>query len=180
MGKDLVRISRFLSLVLRHDPSRIGLEVDREGWASVADLVERSRLAGLDLTIELVREVVATSDKRRFSLSEDGSSIRANQGHSIPVDLGLSPVEPPPELFHGTVPRFLDSIRAKGLVPGSRQHVHLSPDAETAVRVGRRRGEPVVLRIDSAGLAARGQDFFLSANGVWLTAAVPAELIRFP
>ena len=180
MGKDLVRISRFLSLVLRHDPGRIGLEVDREGWASVADLVERSRLAGLDLTIELVREVVATSDKRRFSLSEDGSSIRANQGHSIPVDLGLSPVEPPPELFHGTVPRFLESIRAKGLVPGSRQHVHLSPDAETAARVGRRRGEAVVLRIDAAGLAAGGQDFFLSANGVWLTAAVPAEFIRFP
>ena len=180
MGKDLVRISRFLSLVLRHDPGRIGLEVDREGWASVADLVERSRLAGLDLTIELVREVVATSDKRRFSLSEDGSSIRANQGHSIPVDLGLSPVEPPPELFHGTVPRFLESIRAKGLIPGSRQHVHLSPDPETAARVGRRRGEPVVLRIDAAGLAARGQDFFVSANGVWLTAAVPAEFIRFP
>ncbi len=180
MGKDLVRISRFLSLVLRHDPGRIGLEVDREGWASVADLVERSRLAGLDLTIELVREVVATSDKRRFSLSEDGSSIRANQGHSIPVDLGLSPMEPPPELFHGTVPRFLESIRAKGLVPGSRQHAHLSPDAETAARVGRRRGKPVVLRIDAAGLAARGQDFFVSANGVWLTAAVPAEFIRFP
>ncbi len=180
MGKDLVRISRFLSLVLRHDPARIGLELDREGWASVDDLVERSRLAGLNLTIELVREVVATSDKRRFSLSEDASSIRANQGHSIPVDLGLSPVGPPPELFHGTVPRFLESIRAKGLVPGSRQHVHLSPDAETAARVGRRRGKPVVLRIDAAGLAARGQDFFVSANGVWLTAAVPAEFIRFP
>jgi len=89
MGKDLVRVNRFLSLVLRHDPGRIGLEVDREGWASVADLVERSRLAGLDLTIEIVLEIVVTSDKRRFSLSEDGSSIRANQGHSIPVDPGL-------------------------------------------------------------------------------------------
>ncbi len=180
MGKGLVRISRFLSLVLRHDPGRIGLELDREGWASVADLGERSRLAGLNLTVELVREVVATSDKRRFSLSEDALSIRANQGHSIPVDLGLSPVEPPSELFHGTVPRFLESIRGEGLVPGSRQHVHLSPDAETAARVGRRRGEPVVLRIDAAGLAVRGQDFFVSANGVWLTAAVPAEFIRFP
>ena len=96
------------------------------------------------------------------------------------MDLGLEPVEPPPDLFHGTVARFLESIRGQGLVPGGRQHVHLSPDVETALGVGRRRGEPVVLRIDAAGLAARGQDFYLSANGVWLTSAVPPDFIRFP
>ena len=128
----------------------------------------------------LIETVVATSDKQRFALDPSGRRIRANQGHSIAIDLGLEPREPPPTLFHGTAETFLPAIRAQGLKPGRRQHVHLSPDAATATTVGQRHGRPVVLRVAAGRMRSAGFEFYLSANGVWLTAAVPAEFIEFP
>ena len=141
------RLSKFLSLVLRHDPACIGLTLDAQGWADVDDLLQKANAAGVPLTRALLDEIVRTSDKQRFALSTDGTRIRANQGHSIPVDLALEPVAPPNVLYHGTVARFLPSIRRKGLRRGQRHHVHLSADRETASRVGSRRGEPVVLTV---------------------------------
>ena len=125
-------------------------------------------------------EVVATNDKKRFSFSPDGQLIRANQGHSVEVDLGLVPVEPPELLYHGTMERFLDSIREKGLLRGNRHHVHLSADRETAARVGQRRGRPVVLVVEAGRMHREGIAFFRSENGVWLTDAVPANFLQFP
>ena len=180
MDKKLVRIGKFLALVLRHRPDRIGLSLDEGGWASVSDLMERAQAAGVTLTEDSVREVVERNDKGRFVLSEDGRRIRAVQGHSLPVDLGLPAVEPPEVLFHGTAKRFLAGIRDRGLTSRGRQHVHLSPDEETALRVGRRHGEPVVLRIRSGEMRGDGYEFFLSENGVWLTGEVPSDYIIFP
>jgi putative RNA 2'-phosphotransferase len=180
MRKVIVKTSRFLSLVLRHRPESIGLALDEAGWASIAELIERAGSAGRPLTEELIHSVVETNDKQRFALSEDGLRIRARQGHSIPVDLGLEPVEPPAVLFHGTATRFVGSIMKQGLRPRSRQHVHLSPDHETAVRVGKRHGQPIVLRVRAGEMSSAGREFFLSENGVWLTDAVPAEFIELP
>ncbi len=172
------RTSKFLSLVLRHQPELIGLRLDEAGWVPVAELLEGCRRAGQAITLEELKEIVRTSDKQRFALSEDGTRIRANQGHSIDVDLGLEPASPPAVLFHGTVERFLPAIRREGLRPMSRHDVHLSADQETATRVGARRGKPVVLTVDAAGMSAAGHTFRISANGVWLVAAVPPEYLR--
>ncbi len=168
----LRRASTFLSLVLRHDPDSIGVTMDPAGWVSIAELVERTADQKHPLTAELIQRVVATSDKQRFALSPDGHRIRANQGHSIDVDLGLDPVEPPPLLYHGTATRFLNSILEHGLRPEERRHVHLSAERATAVQVGSRHGTPVVLTVDAAALHAEGQVFHRSVNGVWLTDAV--------
>lgn len=180
MPDDLVRASKFLSLVLRHKPETIGLELDANGWADVDTLLRRSVEAGVPLTPLTLGRLVAESDKQRFALSEDGTRVRANQGHSVEVDLELKAVTPPGELFHGTATRFLVSIRERGLIPGSRQHVHLSADVATAEAVGRRHGRAVVLRVDAAAMAAAGRVFYLSANGVWLTDAVPPEFLAEP
>lgn len=169
-----------MSLVLRHEPERIGLALDRQGWASIAALVERAAARGVPLTRELVLEIVAISDKQRFAIDATGERIRANQGHSVDIDLQLEPMEPPPVLFHGTAETALEAIRAEGLKPGERQHVHLSPDEATAVKVGRRHGKPVVLQVQSGRLWTAGAKFFRAANGVWLTHAVPPEFIEFP
>lgn len=166
-----IKTSKFLSKVLRHDPASIGLALDAEGWADVDDLIARSRRP---LTRDLVAEVVRENDKQRFALSADGSRIRANQGHSVAVDLALAPVEPPETLYHGTATRFLDSILKQGLIPGRRQHVHLSADPETARKVGRRHGRLVVLALPAREMHDDGRTFFRSENGVWLTDAVPA------
>lgn len=171
------RHSKFLSLVLRHRPEEIGLTLDREGWASVEELVQCANRNRLAMTAEIIREIVETNDKQRFSLSPDGTRIRANQGHSIPVDLGLVSVEPPENLYHGTVSRFLGAIFRDGLLPGSRQHVHLSENKKTATKVGSRRGKPVILRIRAADLHQQGEPFYRSKNGVWLTARVPSEFL---
>ena len=176
----MTRYSKFLSLVLRHKPQTIGLRLDAKGWAEVDELLERSRRAGVPLTAPLLKKIVEENDKQRFSFSDDGLRIRANQGHSLPVDLELEPRTPPERLFHGTATRFLDSIREKGLVAGNRIHVHLSPDEPTAIKVGRRHGDPVVLEILAGRMCGHGFEFFLSLNGIWLTERVPREHIVFP
>jgi len=148
------------------------LTLDPAGWVDVADL-----LAALGITRAQLEHVVARNDKQRFALDATGTRIRASQGHSVAVDLGYATTRPPDVLFHGTVERFLPAILAEGLRPGNRHAVHLSPDAETARRVGARRGDPVVLRVDAAGLAADGARFSRSANGVWLVDAVPPRYL---
>ena len=180
MNRDLVRMSRFLSLVLRHKPEEIGLQLDGEGWVDIGELVEKARAHGQMLDRDTVDRIVATSDKQRFALSRDGRRIRANQGHSVDIDLALPVQMPPAELFHGTAVSNLGSIRATGLHAGSRRHVHLSPDEETAIKVGARHGRPVVLVVASAAMHAAGHAFYRSENGVWLPAAVPVGFIRVP
>lgn len=179
MRGGLVKTSKFLSLVLRHQPELIGITLSTAGWVSVAELLRACQAHGHPLTLEDLQELVATNDKRRFSLSEDGQMIRANQGHSVPVELGYSPAVPPDMLYHGTVEKFLPSIREEGLKRGSRHHVHLSPDEETARRVGARRGRPLILKVESGRMHQKGHEFFRSANGVWLTEHVPPEYLIF-
>lgn len=171
---DRVRASKFMSLVLRHDPGKIGLELDGSGWARIEDLVQRSNGR---LSDSLVREIVESNDKQRFAISEDGQQIRANQGHSIDIDLGLKPVKPPEILYHGTSERTLPRIQSNGLHRMSRQHVHLSSSIETALAVGRRHGKPVVLSVAAGRMDRDGIRFFKSENGVWLVAAVPPDYL---
>jgi putative RNA 2'-phosphotransferase len=174
-----VRISKFLSLVLRHDPSRIGITLDEGGWVDIDVLLAAAAAHGVALSRDGLRELVASSDKQRFALSADGARIRANQGHSVPVDLELRPREPPARLYHGTVVAALGGIRERGLVRGARHHVHLSPDLETATKVGARRGAPVILTVRAADMNAAGYTFYCSDNGVWLTDHVPARFVLF-
>ncbi len=144
------------------------------------ELLAKAKSAGISIDNRLLMDVVEQNDKQRFSLSSDGLRIRASQGHSIPVDLGLRPLKPPDLLFHGTVERFLSSIKLKGLIAGKRNHVHLSPDESTAIKVGQRRGKPVILTIQAGRMHNEGYTFYLSANGVWLAEEVPREYIAFP
>jgi putative RNA 2'-phosphotransferase len=180
MDARLVRTSKFLSKVLRHVPESVGLRLDDAGWVDVDELLAAAEGAGVPLDRPTLERVVAENDKQRFALSADGVRIRASQGHSVPVELGLAPAVPPEVLFHGTADRNLESIRVQGLVPGRRTHVHLSPDEATAVTVGRRHGRPIVLRIEAGEMHRAGHLFFRSDNGVWLTASVPPGHIRFP
>jgi putative RNA 2'-phosphotransferase len=173
-----VRISKFLSLVLRHEPERIGIVLDESGWTDVEALLAAAAAHGVAITRDDLAQIVASSDKQRFALSPDGARIRANQGHSVDVDLGLAPATPPDRLYHGTVDRFVESIRARGLLKGERHHVHLSADLDTAKRVGGRRGAPVVLVVRAAEMAATGHAFFRSENGVWLVEHVPPAFIE--
>jgi putative RNA 2'-phosphotransferase len=180
-AKRLVRVSKLLSFGLRHRPDELGLHLDAAGWVSVDHVLESLEARGESLSVEELEQLVATSDKQRFALSEDGRRIRANQGHSIAVDLGLVPREPPPRLYHGTVDHFLDRIRAEGLLRGSRTHVHLSIDESTARVVARRRkGVPVILTVRAGEMHADGFPFFVSDNGVWLTVHVPARYLDEP
>jgi len=177
---DLVHTSKFLSLVLRHRPDRIGLTLDPQGWARVDELIEAAQRARVPLDRELLRRVVAENDKQRFAFSDDGERIRASQGHSVAVDLGLVALAPPELLYHGTADRFVESIRLQGLVRRNRTHVHLSPDARTATQVGQRHGRPVVLTVRSGQMHRDGIVFHQSANGVWLTEAVLPSYLDFP
>ena len=178
--KALTDLSKFLSFVLRHKPEAVGLDLDPNGWVEIEHLIERCRAHGKALTKGIVEEIVATSPKRRFAISDDGRRVRANQGHSIEIDLGYEPKEPPERLFHGTVSSSIASIRSDGLKRMARHHVHLSPDVATARAVGVRRGKPMVLQIAAARMHRDGHAFFLAANGVWLTERVPPEYIHFP
>lgn len=164
--------SKFLSYVLRHKPQAIGLTLDQHGWASIDELISKGRSQITDLSKELIEQVVFTNDKQRFALSEDGNKIRANQGHSVDIDIGLEPTEPPHVLFHGTATRFLPSIKEQGLKPGQRQHVHLSTNRDTAIFVGKRYGKPIVLEIDAKKMYEQGAEFMFSKNGVWLAKLV--------
>ncbi|MGQ9482194.1 RNA 2'-phosphotransferase [Chloroflexus sp.] len=163
---ELTRISKFLSLVLRHRPEQIGLSLDQHGWAEVDELIRCANRHGLPLSRAQLEQVVAENDKQRFAFSADGRRIRANQGHSLPVDLQLTPAQPLPVLYHGTAERFVESIKRDGLLPGKRQYVHLSQDEATALTVGQRHGRPVVLTVHAAAMTAAGYVFYVSANGV--------------
>lgn len=172
-----VRASKFLSKHLRHAPAEIGLTLDPAGWVPVADLLAAVARHGRPLSRAELDEVVAGCAKQRFAFDESGDRIRANQGHSVEVDLELTPTAPPAVLFHGTAHANLDAILADGLVKMRRHHVHLSKDVETAVRVGARHGKPVVLAVDAGKMSADGFAFLVSANGVWLVDAVPAAYL---
>jgi putative RNA 2'-phosphotransferase len=180
-----VKVSKYLSKHLRHQPERLGLTLDAHGWVEVDALIRAAERHGFRLTRAELDHVVAANDKQRFATREDesggGTLIRAHQGHTVGgVDLALPPAEPPEYLFHGTHPRAVAAIRAEGLRPMDRHDVHLSPDRETAARVGGRRGRPVVLSVHAGAMHRAGHVFRVSGNGVWLTAHVPAAFLRFP
>lgn len=174
------RLSKFLSLVLRHEPDAIGIELDGAGWVSVDLLLRASTAHGTKITRSMLEEVVATSPKRRFVLSDDAQRIRAAQGHSVDVDLEYAIAVPPDVLFHGTIERVMAAIRSQGILRMSRHHVHLSLDAATARSVGGRRGRPVVLEVLARQMHEDGFAFHVATNGVWLTEHVPPAYIRFP
>ena len=175
MDKHLVEISKFLSYILRHEPQAIGIELDREGWTDIDALIAAAGKAGRPLDLALIQAVVASNDKKRFALSDDGHRIRAVQGHSSQdVAIQYSPRIPPAVLYHGTASRFLEAILREGLRPGQRHYVHLSADISTASSVGQRHGAPVVLQIDALGMHRQGLPFYQADNGVWLTERVPA------
>jgi putative RNA 2'-phosphotransferase len=178
--KEKIRSSKFLSLVLRHEPEKIGLELDVAGWVDVDELLFACRMHGHPMERSELEAIVATNEKKRFAFSDDGQKIRASQGHSINVSLGYVPQAPPARLFHGTATRFLDSIRREGLRKGERHHVHLSAEEATARTVGQRHGKPAVLLVKAEAMVAAGHAFFLSENGVWLTDHVPGAFIEFP
>jgi putative RNA 2'-phosphotransferase len=175
--KRLVKVSRYLSRHLRHQPERLGLSLQAGGWVEVDELLAACAAHSFALSRDELQVVVDRNDKCRFSFDAGGTRIRANQGHSVEIDLGLEPAEPPAVLFHGTAQARLDAILAEGLRKMGRHHVHLSADAETATRVGARHGKPVVLEVAAARMAAAGHDFFVTANGVWLIDAVPPDFL---
>ncbi len=166
-------LGRFLSLVLRHQPQAAYITLDRHGWADIEKLLAGCVRAGKSMDRETLERIVRENSKQRYSLSPDGKKIRANQGHSIPVELELREAEPPSRLYHGTATRFLESIRREGITRQSRQQVHLSATVETAAAVGALHGSPVVLPIDAAAMGRDGHAFWLSENGVWLCQEVP-------
>jgi len=174
----VIKASKLLSRVLRHDPSAIGISLDTQGWANVDELLSKLPKNRRPLNRKQLDYIVETNNKQRFVFSDDGTLIRANQGHSIKIDLGLPPTSPPETLYHGTATRFLDSILEKGLVSRSRQHVHLSDNLETANQVGSRHGKPIILIVQSEIMHRQGHAFYRSENGVWLTDHVPVEFIK--
>jgi putative RNA 2'-phosphotransferase len=177
-GDRRVHISKYLSLHLRHQPQAMGLELGPGGWVSVAALLDAAARNGFSISREELDEVVANCDKQRYSFDHTRTQIRANQGHSVPVDLQLEPVEPPEILYHGTGAKSVAVILAEGLEKRSRQHVHLSIDVPTAINVGKRHGSPVVLEVLAGAMHRDGRVFFCSTNGVWLVECVPAQYLR--
>ncbi len=179
VGKDKTkRISKFLSLVLRHKPQHIDIELDKQGWADVNTLIRKSaNNANVIFNRAMLEQVVANNDKKRFAFSEDGTRIRANQGHSIDIDLGYEASDPPIILYHGTHPKAMNAIMRDGLKKMTRHHVHLSKDIATAEKVGSRRGKPILLQIDTKTMLEDGHLFYVSTNGVWLTDHVPPKYL---
>jgi putative RNA 2'-phosphotransferase len=176
--KRKTKISKFLSLVLRHKPEEIGLTLKENGWVAVDDLIQACAEYGKGFTLEELREVVETNEKRRFSFDETGKEIRANQGHSTEVAIEFEAQAPPLVLYHGTAEKNVGLIRENGLNKMSRHHVHLSADVETARKVGARHGKAVIFEIDTVAAEEQGLQFFVSANGVWLVEVVPPSLLR--
>jgi putative RNA 2'-phosphotransferase len=177
--KQIKATSKFLSLILRHSPQTIGLHLDEQGWADVDELLAKAANQHQHISKVLLDEVVVTNDKKRFTFNDERTKIRASQGHSISVNLDLEKMEPPEHLYHGTVSKFIEAIRAEGLKKMNRQHVHLSKDKETATKVGSRRGAPVILTINAGQMHLEGFTFYLSENKVWLTDHVPERFINF-
>lgn len=178
MNKENARISKFLSLVLRHKPETIGLTLQEGGWAFVEELITRMNKKGMPLDFELLQFIVDNNDKKRFAFNEDKTMIRASQGHSVEVDLGLPVSVPPDVLYHGTAAHSLEAVLTEGLKRRQRHHVHLSTHTATAVSVGGRHGKPVLLEIDARAMQEAGHVFYVSANGVWLVNEVPAVFIK--
>ena len=177
--KNKKQISRFLSLVLRHQPEYIDLHLDENGWADINELLEKAKKKQILFSIDELNDIVVTNDKQRFAFNGDKTAIRANQGHSVKtIDLQLETMQPPEFLYHGTVAKFLDSIKKTGLEKRSRQHVHLSESLETASKVGSRRGKAIILNVASGEMYKNGLDFYCSENGVWLTNHVPSGYIK--
>ena len=172
---DLKKVSKYFSYLLRHKPDSIGLVLDDQGWASIEELISKTK--DFKLTKELIDVVVETNDKQRFGISSDGTKIRANQGHSIDIDLDLEAQTPPPFLLHGTADRFIEGITKEGLNKQKRHHVHLTESAAVAKAVGSRYGKIVLLQIDSETMNNKGYKFFKTANNVWLVESIPYEFI---
>lgn len=176
---NLTKISKLLSFILRHNPQEFEIELDDFGYVDVDTLIKKiNQKRNLGLTRTDIDFVVANNNKKRFAFNNDGSKIRASQGHSIPVILNYKPVTPPDILYHGTTHKFLQSILQQGLLKMKRHHVHLSVDVETAIKVGQRHGKPVVFKIDAAKMITEGYDFYQSDNGVWLTETVPSVYLE--
>jgi putative RNA 2'-phosphotransferase len=178
--KETKHASKFLSLILRHEPERVGLSLGDAGWIGVDELLRAVNQHGIPLTLDQLKHIVATSDKKRFALSDDGLRIRASQGHSIDVDLQYEPQEPPELLYHGTATRSLDSIRKDGLLRMERHDVHLAAETKVTLQVGGRHGKPVLLVIRAKEMRQAGHVFRRSANSVWLVNQVPPQFIEFP
>jgi len=179
MEKDKqVKLSKALSYWLRHKPEKIGIILDKNGWTDISVLIEKAKTE-IEFTIDDLKQVVVDSDKQRFAISEDGSQIRANQGHTTEVELTFKEIAAPPVLYHGTVKEAIEGIKKVGLKPMKRHHVHLSKDIETATIVGARRGKPILLKIDAMKMQDEGFKFYISENGVYLTDIVPKKYITF-
>lgn len=176
--KEITKISKFLSLVLRHQPETIGITLDENGWTDVNVLIEKSKGAGITYNLDTLKHVVETNNKKRFAFNEKFNRIRASQGHSVEIDLGYSPQVPPEILYHGTAAKSVESIWLSGLEKRSRRHVHLSNDLETAVKVGQRHGKVFVFEVHAGLMYTDKVEFFLSENGVWLTDNVPAKYLK--
>ncbi|EGT5015199.1 RNA 2'-phosphotransferase-like protein (plasmid) [Clostridioides difficile] len=172
------RLSVFISLILRHKPETIGIKLDDYGYADVNELIEKINNTGRNINIEILEQIVKEDNKQRYSFNEDRSKIRANQGHSINVNVELRELEPPRFLYHGTATRFLDNIKKEGIVSKSRLYVHLSNDIDTAVKVGKRHGVPVVLKINTGKMYENGYKFYLSENNIWLCKYIPFEYVE--
>lgn len=175
---DEIKISKFLSLVLRHQPETIGIELDESGWTYINTLIERSAKAGMLITIPLLKHIVETNSKKRFAINEAENKIRANQGHSVEVELGYTPQQPPETLYHGTGQKSVEPILQSGLQKQNRHHVHLSGDINTAISVGGRHGKPFVFEVLAGQMHIDGFEFFKSDNNVWLTDHVPAKYLK--
>lgn len=175
--KENLRISKLLSLVLRHQPETIGIELDDNGWTDVSVLLDKINQSGQSINIDILRHVVITNTKKRFAFNETFDKIRANQGHSVDVELGYQSQKPPRILYHGTAETYVDQILAEGLRKGKRHHVHLSADVETAIKVGQRHGKPFVFQVLAEEMYKDKFEFLLSDNGVWLTDQVPPKYL---
>ena len=176
--KEIIRLSKFLSLVLRHQPEKIDIALDENGWTDVEILLNQSTKNGVKFTHDILEQVVETNNKKRFSFNTDKTKIRANQGHSVEIDLGYPVQKPPAILYHGTGEKAVSSILRAGLEKRNRHHVHLSTSIETALEVGKRHGKPVVFLVDATAMHADGLAFYLSENKVWLTEQVPAKYLK--
>lgn len=178
MNRRLIKISKFLSLILRHKPEIINLKINSEGWANIDELIKKTNDNGLSINYTDVKEIVEKNNKMRFKISNDEKNIRANQGHSININLNLKEKKPPNILYHGTTIKFIESIKENGLVKNKRHHVHLSTDKYSAINVGKRHGKPIVLEIDSKKMYQDGYLFYLSENLIWLTDKVLPKYLK--